>query len=648
MPSEFFPHLFAPIQIGKLRVRNRIYSPPHAPGFTDRFGLPTDRLIAYWEAKAAGGTGLVATGVTAVHPTTSAGTVPFAHPRFTDVYGRAAETIRSHGAHFVVQLWHGGAQAGGSGGRPTWAPSPMATPREWRIAHAMARSEIEEMIEAYAFGAKRVKEAGCDAIEIHGAHGYLITAFASGFFNHRDDEYGGSLENRARFVDEVVEAVRSEVGSDYTVGMRFSADEFVDGGLTIQESQRMLAPIAASGKLDYLDISVGNYHSMETIIAPMYFPLGAFVHVAAAIKDVVDIPVMAVGRINDPQQANDIIASGYADMVAMNRAIIADPEFANKARDGRADEIRKCTGCNEACWGRGYLGLSLGIGCIVNPQIGFERESALRPATRKKRVVVVGGGVAGMETARIAAERGHSVTLYERGDELGGLVNVAARAPLRIDLAEPVRYYTHELRRLRVDVRLGVEATSAAVLAERPDAVVVATGSVAALPADIPGLEGARVHEVREVYDRPESLGQNVLIVADEHHQQALSTADFLADAGKQVEVVSPRRFAGHEIEHNTIVTFYPILLGKGVTLTPLTWVRSVSAGSVTLYNLYSGDERTIEVDDIVVALGGRADRTLYDELVGKVPEIHVVGDAVAPRRIIYATRDGSRIGRAL
>ena len=648
MQSQSFPNLFSPIQVGKLTVRNRIYSPPHAPGFGDRFGLPSDQLIAYWEAKAAGGTGMVASGVTPVHPTTSAGTVPFAHPRFTEVYGRAAEAVRRHGSHFIVQLWHGGAQAGGAGGRPTWAPSAMATPREWRIAHAMAKAEIEEMIEAFAFGAKRVKEAGCDAIEIHGAHGYLITAFASSFFNQRDDEYGGSLENRARFMDEVLEAVRSAVGSDYTVGMRFSADEFVDGGLTIEESQRMLAPIAASGKLDYLDISVGNYHSMETIIAPMYFPLGAFVHVAAAIKEVVNIPVMAVGRINDPQQAEDIIASGYADMVAMNRAIIADPEFANKAREGRVDEIRKCTACNEACWGRGYLGLSLGIGCIVNPQIGFERQTILVAAARKKRVVVVGGGVAGMETARVAAERGHRVTLFEKGEALGGLINIAARAPLRIDLGEPVRYYTHEMKRLGVDVRLGTEATPAAVLAESPDAVVVATGSVAAVPSDIPGIDTARVHEVREVYDDLGSLGERVLVLADEHHQQALSTADFLVSAGKRVEVVSRRRFAGQEIEHNTIVTFYPILLGKGVTLTPLSWIRAVDGRHVTLYNLYSGEERTIEVDDVVVALGGKSVRNLYDELEDKVGELHLIGDAVAPRRIIYATRDGNRVGREL
>lgn len=646
MPNEHFPNLFSPIRIGKLTVRNRIYSPPHAPGFTDRFGLPSERLIAYWEAKAAGGTGMIATGVTPVHES-AMGLVPFHNPRFLEVYGRAAETIRKHGAHFLVQLWHPGAQGGGAGGRARWAPSAHATPREWKIAHAMERAEIDEMIEAFAFGAKMVREAGCDGIEIHGAHGYLITEFSSGFSNHRDDEYGGSLENRARFVDGVVDAVRSAVGSDYTVGMRFSADEFVDGGLTVEESRRILAPIAASGRLDYLDISVGNYHTMETIIAPMYFPLGSFVHVAAGIKSAVSIPVIAVGRITDPQQADDIIAAGYADMVAMNRAIIADPEFANKAREGRVDEIRKCTGCNEACWGRGTLGLPIGIGCIVNPQIGFEREIVLAEAATKKKVVVIGGGMAGLEAARVAAERGHSVTLYEKSDSLGGLVNVAAKAPLRIDLAEPVRYFTHQMRRLNVTVHLGVEADPEMILQERPDAVVLATGSIPSFPEDILGLETASVHDAREVYESPGSLGERVLVLADEHHQQALSTAEMLAAAGKRVEVVSRQRYLGHEIEYNTIVMLYPRLFDLGIKLTPLSWVRSLNGRSVTLYNLYSGEEWTTEADEVVVATGGRPNDKLYEYLRGRV-ETHLAGDAMAPRRIIYATRDGNRIGRAL
>ncbi len=644
MAPNPFPNLFSPISIGHLTLRNRIYSPPHAPGFTDRFFMPSERAIAYWEAKAAGGTAMVSSGVTPVH-SSAIRVVPFDNPRFCEVYGSAAERVRAHGARFVVQLWHGGAQVG-MGTR--WAPSPYATPSEWRVAHAMDKAEIKDVIAAFGRAAARVKEAGCDVIEIHGAHGYLLTEFASALSNHRDDEYGGTLENRARFVAEVIESVREAVGSEFTVGLRFSADEFVDGGLTIEESQEMLARFSAQGKLDYLDISVGNYHTEETIIAPMYFPLGAFVHVAAAIKEVVSIPVIAVGRIKDPAQAEEIVANGYADMVALNRAIIADPEFANKAREGRSEEIRWCLGCNEACWGRSYMGLAEGIACVVNPHLGFERETSLVPAEHRKRVVVVGGGPAGLEAARVAAERGHSVSLFEKSESLGGQLNKAAKAPLRVDLADCVRYYSGEMARLKVDVHLGSEASADSVLEAAPDAVVIATGSSPALPPDVPGLESARVHEVREVYDGLEELGERVLVLAGEGHQQALSTAELLADAGRDVEVVSPQRFCGHEIERNTVVMLYPRLLSKGVRLTPMSWVRRVDGRSVTLVQIYSGGERTVEVDDIVVAAGGRANDGLAADLLGRVPEVHLIGDALAPRRLLYATQDGCRVGRSL
>ena len=648
--SSEFPHLFSPLQVGPRTFRNRIYSPPHAPGFMGASWLPGERLINYWEAKARGGTAAIATGVTPVHASVGMGDagVPFQNPRFVEAYGKAAEAMQRHGALFVVQPWHPGTQGGAIGGRAPWAPSAVTTPRGHNVPHVMTKAEIEDVVDSFGFAGEKIAESGADGIEIHGAHGYLITEFASAYFNQRDDEYGGDEDRRAKFMLDVIDAVRSGAGDRCMVGMRFSADEFVDGGLTLEQSQRLLARAAGTGKLDYLNISVGNYQSMETIIAPMYVPLGSFVYTAAGIKEVVDIPVFTVGRITDPLQAEQIIAGGYADVVSMNRAIIADPDFANKAMSGRADEIRKCIGCNEACWGRGYMGLPEGIGCVVNPDIGHEHEMILQPAERKKKVMVIGGGPAGLEAARVAAERGHEVTVHERSDHIGGQIVTAGKASMRIDFAEPVRYYTAQLQRLNVDVRLNDEVTEASVEAAAPDALVIATGSTPLALEGVPGAESADITEVRAVLDETVEVGQRVVMLAEENHQESLATAEFLLDRGHGVTLVTRRHIAGEEIEHNTIVMLMQRVVEKGLEQVPLHWVRRIDGRKLTLYSLLTDEEQEIEGDTVVLALGGKADNALYERLKGLVPEIHLVGDALAPRRLLYATRDGNQAGKAL
>ena len=646
-PSEF-KHLFSPLQVGPRVFRNRIYSPPHAPGFMDADGLPGQRIIDYWEAKARGGTAAISTGVTPVHPSTGGMIVPFHRPDFVDRYNRAAEAMHRHGALFFVQPWHGGTQAGGAGGRAAWAPSAVVTPRVYGVPHVMTHADIDEVINAWGFAAQQLAKTDVDGIEIHGAHGYLITEFSSAFFNHRDDEYGGDEERRSRFVLDIIDAVRSGAGADKVVGMRFSADEFTDPGLTIEESQRLLKRCADTGKLDYLNISVGNYASMETIIAPMYVPLGSFVYAAAAIKEVVDIPVFTVGRIIDPLQAEQIIAGGYADVVSMNRAIIADPDFANKAMSGRVDEIRKCLGCNEGCWGRGSMGLPEGIGCIVNPDIGYERDMLLQPAGTQKRVMIIGGGVAGLEAARVAAERGHDVSLYERSDRIGGQILTAAKAPMRIDFAEPARYYAHQLDRLKVDLHLGEEATEETVKRVRPDALVIATGSAPVIPDDIPTAAGAHVTEVRAVLDEQVEPGQRVVIIADEHHQEGMATAEFLLDRGHHVTVVCKREAPGAEIEYNTIVMLMQRLIEKGMQFVSLSWPLRIGERSVTVRSLLTDEEAELEADTVIFAVGGRANDALAHRFEGQIPEVHVIGDALSPRRVMYATRDGNRVGKAL
>jgi 2,4-dienoyl-CoA reductase-like NADH-dependent reductase (Old Yellow Enzyme family)/thioredoxin reductase len=638
-----FPSLFSPLNVGPRTFKNRIYSPPHFPGFIGGGFMPTQRLIDYWEAKARGGVAAVATGVTPVHGPLS----PFGKPEFLDIYARAAEAMHKHGALFTVQPWHPGTQ-GGEGG--SWAPSDVVTPTGNSVPHVMTTSEIDEMVQEYGFAGEQIAKSGADGVEIHGAHGYLITEFSSGFFNHRDDEYGGDETRRMRFVSEVVDAVRQGAGDEIMVGMRFSADEFVDGGLTVEESQRLLKAVAATGKLDYLNISIGNYVSQETIIPPMYIPLGSFVYAAAAIKEVVDIPVFTVGRIVDPTQAEQIIAGGYADVVCMNRAIIADPEFPNKAREGRVDEIRRCLGCNEACWGGigGYMGIPAGIGCIVNPDIGYESEMELRPAETKKTVMVAGGGIAGLEAARVAAERGHEVSVYERDDHIGGQVITAGKAPLRIDFAESVRYYDAQVKRLGIDVHTNVEVDEDLVRTVGPDALVVATGSKPLLPDGIDGLASTQVTDVRAVLDEEIEVGERVLMLGDEHHLEGLSTAEFLLDRGHSVRFVSKRHAAGREVEYITIEMAMARLVEKGIVFEPLSWVRRVDGSRVTLFSMLTGDEREVEADTIVAALGGVAEDGLYGQLRETVPEVHLIGDASAPRRLIYATRDGNRVGKAI
>ena len=437
--AQEFKHLFSPITIRSMTVRNRIYSSPHHPLFIDRLtGLPGERMVEYWVAKAKGGIGMIGTYLTEVHAHEELDV--FRRPGAVEAFKSATDAVHQYGAKIICQIAHSGGQAGNFF-RKSWAPSALPVPDSravWYIPHEMTRDEIKATIDAYAHAATIVKKAGMDGVGIHGAHGYLVTEFMSPYYNRRTDEYGGSLENRMRFPLELIDAVRSAVGDDFVVGIRVNAEEFVDGGYTLDDFLVMAPMLVKTGKLDYLNVSVGTYISTATVIEPMYFPLDSFVYCAAAVKQVVDIPVFARGRITDPVQAEQILANNQADMVSMVRAIIADPEFANKAREGRVDEIRKCIGCNEGCWRRGTtdqtIGVLSGITCTMNPVVGLEGQPGwgeLEPATVKKRVMVIGGGPAGLETARVAALRGHQVSLYDKGSELGGQTLIADKAPGR-------------------------------------------------------------------------------------------------------------------------------------------------------------------------------------------------------------------------
>jgi N,N-dimethylglycine/sarcosine dehydrogenase len=380
----------------------------------------------------------------------------------------------------------------------------------------------------------------------------------------------------------------------------------------------------------------------------MSYTPGVFLPLAAAIKQAAPgVPIFHASRIVDPVHADRSVAAGQIDVVGMTRALIADPDLPRKARDGRLDDIRTCVGANEGCIDRIYQGKP--VTCVQNPATGRERELAnVPPAKTLKKVVVVGGGVAGLEAARMAAVRGHRVVLFEKTAELGGQVLLAARAPARAEYAGIVRFLAAQVGKLAIDVRLAVEATASAVLAERPDTVIVATGSHPFVPP-VPGSDGKHVVTDRDVLSGEAEVGANVVVVDDVHTQQALSTAELLLEQGKRVEVISPLFYVGQDIGVTSIAPLYKRLFTAGVILTPGTELRAVEGSAVIVANVYSGVERRVEgVDTVVLSAGSRSTDSLYRALKGRVAELYAVGDCVAPRGVHQAILDATRVARAI
>ena len=654
--SHEFRYLFTPIRVGGLTLRNRIFSTGHAEAMAED-GKPGSRLRAYHEGKARGGCALtIIGGSSSVHPSSpaSAWNMPANHDdSIIPAYRAMAEAIHRHGCLVFSQLTHMGrrAQSDNESWHVLLAPSQIPERVHREIPHELEPDQIAMLVRAFGDAVRRCREGGLDGVELSFAHNHLVDQFWSPIFNRRTDEYGGSLENRLRFGFEVLREIRRQVGKDYVVGARISGDEFTDGGLTAEDMAEIAHRLAASGLVDFLSIIGGAAHTFALqagAVPNMSLPNAVYVPLAAAIKAAVpEIPIFHATRIVDPVHADQILADGSVDVVGMTRALIADPDLPRKAREGRLDEIRQCVGANEGCIDRIYQGKP--VTCIQNPGAGREAElGAIEPAAMRKRVVVVGGGVGGLETARVAALRGHAVVLFEKERELGGQVLVAARTPARGDYAGIVRFLVRQVERLGVECRLSIEAGVESVLAEAPDAVVVATGSHPHVPA-LPGLDGKHVVTDRDVLlDRVE-VGERVVVVDDVHTQQGLSTADHLLERGRKVEVVTRLFYPGQDVGITSIVPLYTRLFAKGVVFTPHTDLVAVEGSTVVVANVYTGEERRIEgVDTVVLSTGARSTDALYRALRGRVPELHAVGDCVAPRGVHHALLEGTRVARRL
>lgn len=648
--SPPYPRLFSSIRIGHLTLTNRLCHVATLGNFAEA-NLPSQRQADYYAARARGGVGLIVSeGITA-HPKSvpTACVVAGFDPRCVDGLRRIADAVHRHGVPMLAQLWHVGRQQLWSPISAPWAPSAIPDPLSGTIPHAMSRAEIDEVVEGFAVTAVHARDAGFDGVELHGAHGYLLTQFLSPWSNRRRDEYGGALPNRLRLVERIIERIRSRCGRPFALGVKLNGHEFVDGGIDLAEAQRIAARLAATGAVDYLAVSQGNFSKSLDAHAPdMHFPRAPFRHLARGIKEAAGgLPVLAMARFVSPADAEAALEAGDADLVGMSRALVADPDLPRKAREGRTAEIRPCIMCN-VCWGAIPQGKPML--CIYNPSVGQEATidvDAPPPAALPKRVVVVGGGLAGLEASRVAALRGHRVILLEQSARLGGQANLAARLPGRAEFGDMTRYLLRRVERLPIDVRLRTRGTAERVLALAPDAVVVATG---ALPPER-RLGGASrgVSTTWDVIAGRAPAGRRVVLLDRDGDHEGCGVAELLAARGARVWFVTPFDLVGPSMNYLSRIGAQRRLLSHGVTFLTGTTAIGYAGGTVTLLNLYARREaRLRDVDAVVLAGPNRASAGLVEALAGNVPELHAIGDCYAPRKAAAAVHEGHRVGRLL
>lgn len=642
-----FERLLSPLTLGSRRLRNRVHVTAHTTRNIDADNLPDDRDVAYFAERARGGAALLAMGTTVVHPSSPQPYGVYANldDRILAPYERLAAAVHEHGALIVPQLGHMAQRNDGLPG-PVWSPSPVAYHGPGAVPHELTLAEIRELVGAFAAAASRAVRAGMDGVELAVGHGQLINLFCSPLTNRRNDAYGGSLGNRGRFALEIVEAVREAIGPGNLLGCRVNGSDLVDGSLDDQDWLDIDELLAATGLVDYLNVSV-DFHG--SAIPTMATEHGCWVPYAAAVKRRVRIPVACVGRITDPELAERILAGGEADLVGMTRAHIADPHLVGKLREGRRDDIRPCVGCVQMCIGELFRGRN--VKCVYNPVTGYERQRAQverERAPRSRRVVVVGGGPAGLEAARVAATRGHQVILLERSAELGGTLRLAAAPPTRAELWRIGEWLTGQVHRLGVDVRCGVEADADAVLGLEPDVVVVAAGALPALPPWARGLR--RVVPLRTLLAADLPLAGTVAVVDDEQRGQGLVAAAYLADRNCAVTVLTDHIAVGDLLERETRHDLYRYVRARGVTFTPLTrCVAATENGSgieLDLEDTVDGERRSLAAD-WAVTTWARPDDRLLGQLRGRV-EVHGVGDVLSPHRIEAAVHGAFRLAAGL
>jgi 2,4-dienoyl-CoA reductase-like NADH-dependent reductase (Old Yellow Enzyme family) len=663
--------LWQPLQVGSLRLRNRIavtaHETNHGTSLTRNEGMG-DRYIAYLAARAKGGAGLVMPGGTVPDPSGER----FGHRGvWNEValpgYGRLADQVHAHGAHVFIQLFHAGPQDWGVDELENWHPplaaSALPSPVFNRIAKSMEADDIDRVVASFGLAAARLRDVGIDGIEISAGHGYLLHTFLSPLTNRRTDEYGGDVAARCLIVHRLLESVREQAGRDFPVGIRLSYDDFLGGaGTTPQVAQEIVGELHAGGLLDYFNVSGGTYPTNTMMIPPSLAEVGTqFAEHGRMTREVVGgrVPVLVAAGVRTLDDGARLIEEGSADMVAMVRAHIADPDLIEKARSGRRDEIRRCIGTNQGCCRR--VAGKLMLTCTVNPLAGRETyladEVLTAPATTLD-VLVVGGGPAGMKAAESAAERGHRVALIEREAELGGQLRLAGRMLGRAAWNELVEDLEASLRRLDVELRVGEEAGPDRIAAAGADRIVLATGSrfltdgfSSALPfrESIPGADGEQVFGPDAALLGRDRLGRRVVVLDETGDTMALCLATELQEDGHQVDLVTPRLHAGE----NSLWTMefswiYPRLKQAGAGVHEQAIVTDIAPDSVGLASIWGGEPTRVEADSVILIGERRSETGLYEALRGRDIQVERVGDCLAPRDVDDAINDGFQWGRRL
>jgi mycofactocin system FadH/OYE family oxidoreductase 2 len=649
-----YRYLFSPLSLGPVVVKNRINFAAHMTNLSKGHCI-SDAQIAYYVERAAGGCGLITTEELSVHPSdlAYAKLVEAFRPEAVAGFKALTEAVHRWDAKIFAQLNHNGMQADGKLSRlPVWGPSAGRDPLFRETAKAMELSEIKECIAYFAQSARHAAAGGFDGIELQLGHSSLVRQFLSPLTNRRRDDYGGSLENRLRFATEVIAAVRSAIGPQLALGVRLNADEMhPKGGITIADAQRIAQRLEATGQIDFFDISLGTFYNLFLVEGSMHTPLAYAVPLSAAIREKVTLPVYATNRINDPHLAEKVLEEGHGDMINMVRALIADPELPNKALDGRDEDIRHCIACNQGCIGR--MGLGYTIGCIQNPAAGRELtlgRGTFKPSARPKKVVIVGAGPAGLAAARKAALCRHRVVLFEQAAEVGGQNRIAAKVAGRQEIQGIVRWLVSQVAKLPIELRLNTRAELAQVLAEQPDAVIVATGSVPK-QRPFPGEYGPpQVVTTAAVLKAEAPVGPRVLLIDLFGHHQGTGTAELLAERGHGVHMLCPALFPGAALGPlQDLYLTRQRLARAGVTFTPDIAVLEISGTRVKGLNVYSNQIIDFEgYDTVVLCAGNAADDGLYHDLKGKVPELYRIGDCTAPRLTDMAIAEGHRVARRL